>query len=248
MLSRTITIIFLGLSVVFSPFVSGDDHDAKPSVDAGIQAADSGARPRATADLRRPWRGFKLVALTFVGHGEPTTVKDGDVPIAFPDGSPFGPHGVELGVPEAYQYAEWGAAYEEIATALSHIFGDLNVNGEVHELGIVPKGDVPDFFTWDAFHASIYSQYDQCDNYSPHNDRLREHVDSLRIRERRARFDIYLALLDEVPRIPDVVYEIANRSYDELVVVPMLVSTLNHSDPPPLDKMDPSEFPQTPTV
>jgi len=25
-------------------------------------------------------------------------------------------------------------------------------------------------------------------------------------------------------------------------------STLNHSDPPPLKKMDPSEFPQTPTV
>ena len=57
----------------------------------------------------------------FVGHGEPARVEDGDVPLSFPDGSPFGPHGVELGVPGEFQYTEWAAAYEEIATALNGI-------------------------------------------------------------------------------------------------------------------------------
>jgi protoheme ferro-lyase len=166
----------------------------------------------------------------FVGHGEPVTAEDGDIPVVFADGSPFGPHGVELDVPEAYQYTEWAAAYEEIATALTYIFGDLNGNGEVHEVAVIPDGDVPDFFTWEAFHASIHGHYADCANYSPHNDALRQHVDSLDIEVKGARIDIYLALLDEVPRIPDIVYEIANGDYDELVVVPMLVANSTHTD------------------
>ena len=72
----------------------------------------------------------------FVGHGEPETAEDGDIPIVNADGSPFGPHGVELGVPEAYQYTEWAAAYEEIATAIAYIFGDINNNCVVHEVAI----------------------------------------------------------------------------------------------------------------
>jgi protoheme ferro-lyase len=166
----------------------------------------------------------------FVGHGEPATAEEGDVPIVYPDGSPFGPHGVELGVPEAYQHTEWAAAYEEISTALAYIFGDINANGELHEVAVVPDGDVPDFFTWEAFHATIYSNYEQFGNYSPHNDTLRQHVGSLQIDVQGARVDVYLAMLDEVPRIPDVVYEITNRDYDELVVVPMLVSNSTHTD------------------
>jgi protoheme ferro-lyase len=170
------------------------------------------------------------VALMYVGHGEPAKVEDGDIPIVFPDGTPFGPHGTELGVPLMYQYTEWAAAYEEIATALSYIFSDINGNGIIHELGIVPAGDVPGFFTWDAFHATIYSHYDQCSNYSPHNDRLREHVNSVDIRVKGAKVDVYLALLDEVPRIPDIVYQLAQGDYDELVVVPMLVANSTHTD------------------
>ncbi|MDX1776825.1 MAG: ferrochelatase, partial [Desulfobulbales bacterium] len=170
------------------------------------------------------------VALMYVGHGEPAAVEDGDIPITFPDGTPFGPHGTELGVPPMYQYTEWAAAYEEIATALSYIFSDINGNGIIHELGIVPAGDVPGFFTWDAFHATIYSRYEQCNNYSPHNDTVRAHVDSLDISVKGAKVDVYLALLDEVPRIPDVVYQIAQGNYDELVVVPMLVANSTHTD------------------
>ncbi len=170
------------------------------------------------------------VALMYVGHGEPAAVEDGDIPITFPDGTPFGPHGAELGVPPMYQYTEWAAAYEEIATAMSYIFSDINGNGIIHELGIVPAGDVPGFFTWDAFHATIYSRYEQCNNYSPHNNLVRNHVNSLDISVKGAKVDVYLALLDEVPRIPDVVYQIAQGDYDELVVVPMLVANSTHTD------------------
>jgi hypothetical protein len=72
------------------------------------------------------------IALLFVGHGEPATAADGDVPITLADGTPFGPHAASLGVPPEAQYTEWAAAYEEIATAMTYIFDDLNGNGVPH--------------------------------------------------------------------------------------------------------------------
>ena len=115
--------------------------------------------------------------------------------ITFPDGSPFGPHAVELGVPVEYQYTEWAAAYEEIATAMAYIFGDTNQNGVEHEVALVPGGDVPGFFNWPAFHASVYDHYELVGNYSPHNDLIRAHVESLRLKVQGAKIDVYLALL-----------------------------------------------------
>ena len=234
MFSRAIAIVTLGFSLIFSPFASGESQNPNFSPGAQTQAAASvGTVPgvhHPAAGFIPPEREAKRIALMFVGHGEPAAVEDGDVPIVFPDGSPFGPHGAEAGVPEAYQHTEWAAAYEEIATALTYIFGDMNGNGIEHEVAVIPEGDVPDFFTWEIFHATIYRNYELTGNYSPHNDSLREHVSSLTIGVRGAQIDVYLALLDDVPRIPDVVHEIANGSYDELVVVPMLVSNSTHTD------------------
>jgi hypothetical protein len=135
-------------------------------------------------------------ALLFVGHGEPRTAPDGDIPIMFPDGEPFGPHAESLGVPESAQYTEWAAAYEEISTAMTYIFGDINRNGILHEVAIYPDGDVPDFFVWPAFHGQVYQQYAACENYSPHNDSIREHVESLEINACGEEVDIFLAYLE----------------------------------------------------
>ena len=145
----------------------------------------------------------RRVALMFVGHGEPVTAEDGDIQITFPDGTPFGPHAVELGVPVEHQNTEWAAAYEEIATAMAYIFGDTNGNGIEHEVAMVPHGDVPGFFNWQAYRSSIFDHYALFGNYSPHNKLLREHVDSLDIKVKGARIDTYLAYLDDVPRIGD---------------------------------------------
>jgi protoheme ferro-lyase len=170
------------------------------------------------------------VALLFVGHGEPAVFEDGDVPITLADGTPFGPHAVSLGVPEEFQYTEWAAAYEEIATAMTYIFEDLNGNGILHEVKISPAGDVPPFFTWDAFHASVHGHYQAFNNYSPHNDILREHLDNIEVKVEGVEVDIYLAFLDAVPRISDVVWEITNTDqYTELVVVPMLLASSTHT-------------------
>lgn len=171
------------------------------------------------------------VAVLFVGHGEPSVREDGDVPITLADGTPFGPHGVSLGVPEASQYTEWAAAYEEIATAMTYIFGDVNGNEIPYEVAVSPAGDVPPFFTWDAFHNTIYDYYAAFENYSPHNDLVRAHVQSLNVEVEQAEVDVYLALLDAVPRITDVVWEIKETDqYEALVVVPMLVSKSTHTD------------------
>jgi protoheme ferro-lyase len=226
---KSTKITALLLSVLITPvgaFAESNEKSREASQQRIITSRDTrdDCRPE-----EYPWNAPR-VALMFVGHGEPAAVEDGDVPITFPDGSPFGPHGVELGVPEDYQYTEWAAAYEEIATAMSYIFSDINGNGIIHEVAVYPHGDVPDFFTWEAFHATIYGHYQECGNYSPHNDTVRNHVKSLRFLMRQARVDTYLALLDEVPRIPDVVYEIAQQDYDELVVVPMLVANSTHTD------------------
>ncbi len=85
----------------------------------------------------------------YVGHGEPAVVEDGDIPIAtFADGSPFGPHAVELGVPEDQQHTEWAAADEEIATAMTYISSVTPMETAIeHEVArFVPHGDVPGFF------------------------------------------------------------------------------------------------------
>ncbi len=172
----------------------------------------------------------KVVALLYVGHGEPSAREDGDIPITLADGTPFGPHGASLGVPESAQYTEWAAAYEEIATAMTYLMGDVNGNGVLHEIEIAPDGDVPPFFTWDAFHETVFGYYEAVENYSPHNDSLREHVESLDIEVDGARIDLHLAFLDAVPRIRDVVWEITSEDrYDELVVVPMLLSRSTHT-------------------
>ena len=150
--------------------------------------------------------------------------------ITHADGTPFGPNGVSLGVPPAAQSTEWAAGYEEIAEAMAYIFGDVNGNGVLHEVGISPAGDVPPFFTWPAFHASIYEHYQACNNYSPHNDSVREHVENLNIQVDGADVDVHLAYLDDVPRIRDVVWELARAgNYDELVVVPILLAKSTHT-------------------
>jgi protoheme ferro-lyase len=170
------------------------------------------------------------VALLFVGHGEPSAFADGDIPIVLADGTEFGPHAVDLGTPVAFQTTEWAAAYDEIATAMTYIFGDLNQNGTLHEVEISPAGDVPPFFTWDAFHASIEEYYTGFGDYSPHNDAVAEHVANVNIEVDGASVTTFLAYLDAVPRIPDVVWDITRSDdYDQLVVVPMLLSSSTHT-------------------
>ena len=170
------------------------------------------------------------VALLFVGHGEPEAFEDGNWPITHDDGSPFGPHAEELGVPAMYQYTEWAAAYEEIATAMSYIFTDLNGNGVLHEVEISPAGDVPPFFTWEAFHSSVYDHYQAVGNYSPHNASIREHIDNLNIQVDGVKIDTYLAFLDAVPRIPDVIWQIDQLDkYQKIVVVPLLLASSTHT-------------------
>nr|MDJ0853372.1 ferrochelatase [Myxococcota bacterium] len=186
-------------------------------------------RLRSARVVQRVGGARERVALLFVGHGEPETAADGDVPITLADGTPFGPHAEDLGVPGTYLHTEWAAAYEEIATAMTYIFPDLNGNGVLHELDFPPSGDVPPFFTWNAFHASVYQQYEACNDYSPHNDSLREHVASLTIEVDGAEVAIFLAFLDAVPRIRDVLSGIAGSGYDELVVVPMLLASSTHT-------------------
>jgi protoheme ferro-lyase len=195
----------------------------------GILFAASTALPKDQGDHKKAKKS-KNVAVMFVGHGEPAKAEDGDIPITFPDGTPFGPHAVELGVPEEFQYTEWAAAYEEIATAMAYIFGDINGNGIEHEVAIVPHGDVPGFFSWEAYHSGVFYNYSLFGNYSPHNKLIKEHVDSLDIKVKGAKIDVYLALLDEVPRIGDIIHQIAQGDYDELVVIPMLVSKSTHTD------------------
>ncbi len=175
------------------------------------------------------------VALLFVGHGEPTVFADGDESITLADGTLFGPHGVDLGVPQIAQYTEWAAAYEEIATAMTYLkeapFGvDLNGNGTPHEVAIAPQGDVPPFFTWEAFRAELNGHYRLVNDYSPHNDTLKNIIADIDIQVEGADIDTYLAYLDAVPRIPDVVWEITQTNqYTKLVVVPLLLADSTHT-------------------
>ena len=176
-----------------------------------------------TPDLER-------IAVLYVGHGEPALFENGDVPISFADGSEFGPHGAELGVPVEFQHTEWAAAYEEIATAMTYILVDVNGNGIKHEMAISPAGDVPPFFTWQAFHADIQQRYQAFNNYSPHNDTIREHIESLDLQVDGVEIDTYLSYLDAVPRIPDSIQELTQKGvYTKLVVVPMLLASSTHT-------------------
>ena len=113
---------------------------------------------------------------------------------------------------------------------MTYIFEDLNGNGIPHELAISPAGDVPNFFTWEEFHADVYEHYEACGNFSPHNKALKEHVESLKIQVKGAEIDVYMAFLDAVPRIRDVLWDITkNDQYQELVVVPMLLASSTHT-------------------
>ena len=53
------------------------------------------------------------------------------------------------------------------------------------------------------FMPSIFDHYELFGNYSPHNELIQEHVESLKIKVQGAQYRCYLALLDEVPRIRD---------------------------------------------
>ena len=175
-------------------------------------------------------KDIERIAVLYVGHGEPAVFENGDQPISFPDGSAFGPHGADIGVPVEYQHTEWAAAYEEIATAMTYILVDVNGNGIKHEMAISPAGDVPPFFTWQAFHADIQQRYQSFNDYSPHNDTIREHVESLDLQVDGVEIDIYLAYLDAVPRIPDTMWELTREGeYTKLVVVPMLLASSTHT-------------------
>lgn len=170
----------------------------------------------------------ETIAVLFVGHGEPTAFADGDVALTFPDGTPFGPHAETLGVPADYQFTEWAAAYEEIATAMTYLFGDVNGNGTDREVMVSPDGDVPPFFTWEAFREELNEIYGSFGDLSPHNDLLAEHVENLDLTVDGVEVETHLAFLDAVPRIPDVMWEIADQ-YDKMVVVPMLLSSSTHT-------------------
>ena len=133
-------LLTLNLCFVSSPLFSADSKDSQPSGKTGVwatQSATSGPDHLLGNSKSVHW-GKRRIALMYVGHGEPAMVEDGFKPLSFPDGSLFGPHAVELGVPEEFQYTEWAAAYEEIATAIAYIFGDTNGNGIIHEVAIVP--------------------------------------------------------------------------------------------------------------
>lgn len=216
-------------SPVCSSSTCSDGDDC--TTDTCVQGrCENTAMPNCPAPTPAP-----VVALLFVGHGEPRTFEAGNMPIVLADGTPFGPHAAQLGVPEDFQHTEWAAAYDEIATAMTYTFPfqDTNQNGIEHEVTIVPNGDVPAFFTWNAFHAELQQHYDACNNFSPHNDALIQHVSSLDITVPGAsHVDVYTALLDAVPRIRDVVWEIANddKKYDKLAVVPMLIAESTHTD------------------
>jgi protoheme ferro-lyase len=184
----------------------------------------------ACSSSNNPDETNERIAVLYVGHGEPAVFERGDEAISFPDGSEFGPHGADIGVPVEYQHTEWAAAYEEIATAMTYIFGDINGNGTKHEMAISPAGDVPPFFTWPAFHADIQQRYAAFENYSPHNDALIAHVESLDLKVDGFEIDTYLAFLDAIPRIPDAVWELTHKhEYTKLVMVPMLLANSTHT-------------------
>ena len=190
-----------------------------------LTACSSDSDPDSSLD-----QAVERIAVLYVGHGEPSVFENGDLPISFPDGSEFGPHGADIGVPVEYQHTEWAAAYEEIATAMTYIMVDINGNGINHEMAISPVGDVPPFFTWPAFHADIQQRYMAFENYSPHNDAIREHVESLDLQVDGVQIDTYLAYLDAVPRIPDTIWELTQETeYSKLVVIPMLLASSTHT-------------------
>jgi len=202
--------------------VTDDISEEAPAVDG--ESVDTGTTVPTEPEVDQSER----VGVVFVGHGEPATFADGDVAITFPDGRVLGPFGDTLGVPAAAQTTEWAAAYDEIATAMTYVFGDVNGNETLHEMMISPAGDVPPFFTWDAFRAELSEIYGSFGDYSPHGDLIAEHVENVVLDVDGVEIGTHLAYLDTVPRIPDVMAEISD-DYDHFVVVPMLLASSTHT-------------------
>ena len=208
---------------------TGAEPAATSSSQSGPEEAESAeVEPAPTSPSETAEPAVEKVGVVFVGHGEPSSYADGDVAITFPDGRALGPFAASLGVPLAAQSTEWAAAYDEIATAMTYIFGDLNENEVLHEMMLSPVGDVPPFFTWEAFRAQLVEIYASFGDHSPHSELIAEHVAGLDLDVEGVEIDTYLAYLDAVPRIPDVMFEIGD-DYDRLVVVPMLLASSTHT-------------------
>jgi protoheme ferro-lyase len=95
---------------------------------------------------------------------------------------------------------------------------------------ISPEGDVPPFFTWDAYRETLDEIYTSFGGGSPHNESLAQHIANLDLGLDGAEVETYLAFLDAVPRIPDAMWEITREhDYDKMVVVPMLLSSSTHT-------------------
>ncbi len=152
------------------------------------------------------------VAILFIGHGEPATFEQGMEHVTFWDGSTLGPNGASLGVPEEMQYTWWAAGYSEIAEALTYQFaeGDFNGNGIKHELAIHPVGDVPPFFTWEAFTGMAATQY-QVIGESPHTQALIDHATQVVVGKHYLKVDTYIGFLDSQPFMQDVIPRCQDR-------------------------------------
>ena len=72
-----------------------DSIDFRPLIVSFLVAVSLAA----CSDDPKPVLDVDRVAVLYVCHGEPAVFENGDVPIRFPDGSEFGPHGAEIGVP-----------------------------------------------------------------------------------------------------------------------------------------------------
>ena len=88
--------------------------------------------------------------------------ENGDVPISFADGGPFGPHACEIGVPGASIHRMGRGLRRDRHRDDLH-FPRSQRQRHPHELAIAPAGDVPPFFTWPAFHAGIHEHYQACE-------------------------------------------------------------------------------------
>jgi protoheme ferro-lyase len=89
---------------------------------------------------------------------------------------------------------------------------------------------VPPFFQFPAFIGQLQGEYAAVNDYSPHNDAIAEHVAALNVGAYGQYVDKYLAFLDAVPRIPDVLHQIARKwRYKRIVVVPLLLADSTHT-------------------
>ncbi len=172
---------------------------------------------------------YRSVAVLFVAHGEPATFEEGCQPVRLPDGNLIGPFGTTLRVPPPEQSTLWAMLYEEVAEAMTYIFGDFNHNGILHELAPFPLGDVPPFFTWPVFKGGAAEQYAVLGG-SPHNATYEKHVANVKLTLLNKSVDVHMAYMDARPMIAEKVYELMqNQRYNKLVVVPLLLSESTHT-------------------